>query len=93
MRGGDPIAMEVFSNHMLSITEEMAITMMRSSFSTQIKERWDFSVGLFDARGRLLAQGTHIPIHLGSLMGAMQAVLAIAPGARTMRRHHGFSAV
>jgi N-methylhydantoinase B len=71
----DPIAMEVFSNRLLSITEDMAITMMRSSFSTQIKERRDFSVGLFDAKGRLLAQGTHIPLHLGSLMGAMHAVL------------------
>lgn len=76
MRGFDPIAMEVFSNRLLSITEDMGITMMRSSFSAQIKERRDFSVGLFDAKGRLLAQGTHIPLHLGSLMGAMQAVLA-----------------
>jgi len=79
IRGFDPIAMEVFSNRLLSITEEMAITMMRSSFSTQIKERRDFSVGIFDAQGRLLAQGTHIPIHLGSLMGAMQAVLRRYP--------------
>jgi N-methylhydantoinase B len=71
----DAIAMEVFSNRLLSITEEMAINMMRSSFSTQIKERRDFSVGLFDARGRLLSQGLHIPLHLGSLMGAMQALL------------------
>jgi len=75
-RAFDPIAMEVFSNRMVSITEEMAITMVRSSFSAQIKERRDFSVGLFDAGGRLLAQGTHMPIHLGSLMGAMQAVVA-----------------
>ena len=59
----DAIAMEVFSNRMLSITESMAIHMMRSSFSTQIKERRDFSVGIFDARGNLLAQGTHIPLH------------------------------
>jgi N-methylhydantoinase B len=72
----DAIAMEVFSNRMLSITESMAIHMMRSSFSTQIKERRDFSVGIFDARGRLLAQGTHIPLHLGSLLGAMEALLA-----------------
>jgi len=71
----DAIAMEVFSNRMLSITENMAIHMMRSSFSTQIKERRDFSVGIFDARGKLLAQGTHIPIHLGSLLGAMEALL------------------
>ena len=48
----DAIAMEIFSNRMLSITENMAIHMMRSSFSTQIKERRDFSVGIFDARGQ-----------------------------------------
>lgn len=75
IRQFDAIAMEVFSNRLLSITESMAIHMMRSSFSTQIKERRDFSVGIFDARGRLLAQGTHIPLHLGSLLGAMEAVL------------------
>ncbi|MDQ7774980.1 MAG: hydantoinase B/oxoprolinase family protein [Paracoccus aminovorans] len=74
-RAFDAIAMEIFTNRLLSITENMAINMMRASFSTQIKERRDFSVGLFDARGRLLAQGTHIPLHLGSLMGSMQAVL------------------
>jgi N-methylhydantoinase B len=50
--------------------------MMRSSFSTQIKERRDFSVGIFDARGNLIAQGTHIPLHLGSLLGATEALLA-----------------
>ncbi|ACG78779.1 N-methylhydantoinase B/acetone carboxylase, alpha subunit [Phenylobacterium zucineum HLK1] len=72
----DAIAMEVFSNRMLSITENMAIHMMRSSYSAQIKERRDFSVGIFDAQGRLIAQGTHIPIHLGSLLGSVEALLA-----------------
>ena len=71
----DAIAMEIFSNRMLSITEGMALNMMRSSYSSQIKERRDFSVGIFDAEGRLIAQGTHIPIHLGSLLGAMEALL------------------
>ncbi|WP_421481058.1 MULTISPECIES: hydantoinase B/oxoprolinase family protein, partial [Agrobacterium] len=75
----DAIAMEIFTNRLLSITENMAINMMRASFSTQIKERRDFSVGLFDISGRLLAQGTHIPLHLGSLMGSMQAVLDAFP--------------
>ncbi|WP_417280811.1 hydantoinase B/oxoprolinase family protein [Celeribacter sp.] len=77
--GFDAIAMEIFSNRLLSITESMAINMMRSSFSTQIKERRDFSVGLFDGKGRLVSQGTHIPIHLGSLMGAVDALLARFP--------------
>ena len=72
----DPIEMEVFTNRLLSITEDMNNTLVRSSFSTNIKERKDCSVALFDARGRLVAQGTQIPLHLGSLNGAMAAVLA-----------------
>jgi N-methylhydantoinase B len=79
IQGFDAIAMEVFANRLLSITESMAINMMRSSFSAQIKERRDFSVGLFDGNGRLVAQGTHIPIHLGSLMGAVSGLLARYP--------------
>ncbi|MEJ0019548.1 MAG: hydantoinase B/oxoprolinase family protein [Acetobacteraceae bacterium] len=75
-RLADPIAMEVFSNRLLSITEDMGNTLIRSSFSTNIKERKDCSVGLFDAAGRLIAQASHIPLHLGSLLGSVQAVLA-----------------
>jgi N-methylhydantoinase B len=75
-RLADPIAMEVFSNRLLSITEDMGNTLIRSSFSTNIKERRDCSVGLFDACGRLIAQASHIPLHLGSLLGSVQAVLA-----------------
>ncbi|MFC7397852.1 hydantoinase B/oxoprolinase family protein [Chelatococcus sp. GCM10030263] len=75
----DPIAMEVFNNRLLTITEMMAISMMRSSFSPQIKERRDFSVGLFDRRGWLVAQGTHIPVHLGSLLGCVEGLLKRYP--------------
>lgn len=88
-RSFDAVAMEVFNSRLLSITEDMAINMMRSSFSSQIKERHDFSVGLFDSQGRLIAQGTHIPVHLGSLMGSMQAVLAAVP-ATEMRSGDAF---
>lgn len=75
-RNFDPVAVEVFTNRLLAITELMASNMMRASFSPQIKERRDFSVGMFDHLGRLVAQGTHIPVHLGSLLGAVEAVLA-----------------
>ena len=71
----DPIGMEVFCNRLLSITEDMNNTLVRASFSTNIKERKDCSVALFDAAGRLVAQGTQIPLHLGSLDGAMGAIL------------------
>lgn len=75
----DPIAMEVFSNRLLSITEDMNNTLVRSSFSTNIKERRDCSVALFDGQGRVIAQGTQIPLHLGSLDGGVSAVLKAHP--------------
>ena len=75
----DPVEMEIFSNRLISITDDMNNTLVRSSFSTNIKERKDCSVGLFDGRGRLIAQGTQIPLHLGSLSGAVRAVLAQFP--------------
>ncbi|OZI25015.1 MULTISPECIES: hydantoinase B/oxoprolinase family protein [Bordetella] len=71
----DPIEMEVFSNRLLSITEEMGNTLIRSSFSSNIKERKDCSVALFDAAGRLVSQAAHVPVHLGSLSGGIEAVL------------------
>src|SRR3546814_481545 len=75
----DPISMEVFSNRLLAITEEMGNLLIRSSFSTNIKERKDCSVTIFDRRGRLVVQATHIPLHVGSLSGAVDAVLARVP--------------
>ena len=71
----DPIEMEVFSHRLLSITDEMGHALVRSSFSTNIKERNDCSVGIFDRDGLLLAQAAHIPLHLGSLHGGVEAVL------------------
>ncbi|MCC7281031.1 MAG: hydantoinase B/oxoprolinase family protein [Acetobacteraceae bacterium] len=71
----DPIAMEVFANRLLSITEEMGNVLIRASFSTNIKERKDCSVGMFDVHGRCIAQAAHMPMHLGSLIGAVATVL------------------
>lgn len=75
----DPIAMEVFTNRLLAIADEIGSSMIRASFSSNIKERKDCSVALFAVDGRLIAQASHIPLHLGSLMGAVQAVLARYP--------------
>jgi N-methylhydantoinase B len=71
--------MEVFANRLLSITEEMGHILIRASFSTNIKERKDCSVGMFDARGRCIAQAAHMPLHLGSLLGAVRSVLEHTP--------------
>ena len=69
------IEVEVFNNRISSIVEEMGAKLVRSSFSPNIKERRDCSVALFDAKGRAIAQAAHIPIHLGSLKGGVEAVL------------------
>lgn len=75
----DPVAMEVFASRLSSIAEEMGNVLVRSSFSTNIKERRDCSVGLLDATGRGVTQAAHMPMHLGSLLGSVQSVLARYP--------------
>ena len=75
-RLADPIAMEVFSSRLMSIVDDMLNTLVRASFSTNIKERRDCTVGLFDAQGRILAQTDHAPLHLGSLLGAIESLRA-----------------
>lgn len=72
----DPIEMEVFTNRLLSITNDMGNILIRSSFSTNIKERKDCSTALFDSKGRCIAQAAHMPMHLGSLLGSVRAVKA-----------------
>ncbi|MEZ5836278.1 MAG: hydantoinase B/oxoprolinase family protein [Geminicoccaceae bacterium] len=71
----DPITVEVIGNAVSSIVEEMGETLIRASYSTNIKERRDCSTALFDAKGRTLAQAEHIPIHLGSFIGVIDAIL------------------
>jgi N-methylhydantoinase B len=75
----DPITVEVIGNAIASIAEEMGETLIRASYSTNIKERRDCSTVLFDAGGRTLYQAEHIPIHLGSLMGVVEEVVKRHP--------------
>src|SRR5215471_325770 len=58
----------------------MGAVLVRSAFSANIKERRDCSTALFDARGRLIAQAEHIPVHLGAMPDAVAAVRARDPG-------------
>ena len=75
----DPITVEVIGNALSSIVEEMGETLVRAAYSTNIKERRDSSTCLFDLRGRTLCQAMHIPMHLGSLMGIVEHVVARHP--------------
>ncbi len=70
----DAITVEVIGNALASVVEEMGETLVRASYSTNIKERRDSSTCLFDAQGRTLCQASHIPIHLGSLIGVIEEI-------------------
>ena len=70
----DPVTTEVIGRHVLAAAEEMGVTLMRTAFSPNIKERNDFSTAVFDAKGAVVAQAEHVPIrrchvnrHLASL--------------------------
>src|SRR5262245_50726473 len=58
----------------------MGAVLVRSAFSTNIKERRDCSTALFAPDGRMIAQAEHIPVHLGAMPEAVAAVLARGPG-------------
>jgi N-methylhydantoinase B len=71
----DPIRLEVFKNLLSGIAEEMGVTLCRTAFSPNIKERKDFSCALFDAQGHMIAQAEHIPVHLGAMpMSVLHAI-------------------
>jgi N-methylhydantoinase B len=71
-----PILLEVFKNRFSSIAEEMGVTLTHTAFSPNIKERRDLSCAVFDARGDMIAQAAHIPVHLGSMPLSVQAGMA-----------------
>jgi N-methylhydantoinase B len=71
----DAIELEIFKGLLSAIPEEMGITLRRSSFSANIKERLDFSCALFDSQSRMIAQAAHIPVHLGAMPLSVQACI------------------
>jgi N-methylhydantoinase B len=71
----DPVALQVLVGGMRAACDEMGATLIRSAYSANIKERHDCSTALFDARGELVMQAEHIPVHLGSMPDAVAAVI------------------
>ncbi len=79
----DPTTLEIYRALYTSVAEEMGIALRRTAFSPNIKERRDYSCAVFDSTGRVIAQGDHMPVHLGSMPMAVAAALremTIAPG-------------
>jgi N-methylhydantoinase B len=72
----DPTTLEIYRALYTSVAEEMGIALRRTAFSPNIKERRDYSCAVFDSSGRVIAQGDHMPVHLGSMPMAVAAALA-----------------
>ena len=68
----DNVLLSVFAHRFMSIAEQMGRTLQRTSVSTNIKERKDFSCALFGPTGGLVANAPHLPVHLGSMQDAIR---------------------
>ncbi len=71
----NPATLSIFRHLFASVAEEMGVTLERTAYSPNIKERLDFSCALFLGDGRMLAQAAHIPVHLGAMPASVQAAI------------------
>ncbi len=81
----DPLTYELVKNALAGIADSMAVTVVRTARSFVVKQSMDFSTALCDIDGEMTAQGLCVPLHLGAMTPALQAVLAryrerMAPG-------------
>ena len=75
MKEINSITLEIISNGVASIAEQMGVILAKTGYSTNIKERKDLSVAVFSADGKLLSLAQHIPLHFSSLSGAVDVLL------------------
>ena len=76
----DAVTLSVLASALAGIAEEMGVVLVRSSYSSNIKERRDCSTALFDAEARMVAQAEHMPVHLGAMPEAVAAARELEPG-------------
>jgi 5-oxoprolinase (ATP-hydrolysing) len=72
----DPVQLEIFNHHFAGIAERMGLTLRNTSSSVNVKERLDFSCALFTARGDLVVNAPHIPVHLGAMSETVKQLLS-----------------
>jgi N-methylhydantoinase B len=72
----DPATFEIVKNSLYKIAEEMRVVLAKTAYSPILKSAGDYSCGVFDACGEMVAQGPDLPIHLGSMPDAVRAVVA-----------------
>ncbi len=75
----DPITLGVIWGALQSIAVEIGTTVHKTAYSEQAREGQDFSVAVFDAQGRMVAQGPYSPGHMGAMSFAVKNALAAHP--------------
>ncbi|ANF58186.1 hydantoinase B/oxoprolinase family protein [Halotalea alkalilenta] len=75
----DPIALSLLWGSFVSVTDEMGSTLRKTAFSQAVREADDFSTGIFDRQGRLIAQGNFTPGHLGAMPYVVRTVIDYYP--------------
>ncbi|TMQ16061.1 MAG: hydantoinase B/oxoprolinase family protein [Candidatus Rokuibacteriota bacterium] len=75
----DPITLGVIWGALQSIAVEVGTTVQKTAYSEQAREGQDFSVAVFDAQGRMVAQGPYSPGHMGAMSAAVRNALAAHP--------------
>jgi N-methylhydantoinase B len=75
-KSADPATFEIVKNSLYKIAEEMRVVLAKTAYSPLLKSAGDYSCGVFDAAGEMVAQGPDLPIHLGSMPDAVRAVVA-----------------
>ncbi|XP_029678825.1 5-oxoprolinase isoform X2 [Formica exsecta] len=76
----DTIQLSIFSHRFMSIAEQMGRVLQRTSISTNIKERLDFSCAIFGPDGGLVSNAPHIPVHLGAMQETVQYQMKVFKG-------------
>jgi N-methylhydantoinase B len=71
----DPATFEIVKNSLYKVAEEMRVVLAKTAYSPLLKSAGDYSCGVFDAQGAMVAQGPDLPIHLGSMPDAVRAVV------------------
>ncbi|QIZ38568.1 hydantoinase B/oxoprolinase family protein [Saccharopolyspora sp. ASAGF58] len=78
-RAPDPVTCEVVRHGLTAAAEQMAAAVERSARSQVVREMLDYSTGVFDASGGIIAQSTRIPIHLNSMTRPLRRLLELYP--------------
>ena len=76
LNSSDPATFVVIKNSLYAAAEEMKVVLAKTAYSPILKVAGDYSCGIFDCNGEMVAQGPDLPIHLGSMPDAVKAVVS-----------------